>query len=155
MLMLMVILMVMLQFLNLHVLQPVGYVTDATDCNDNNAAVNPGATEVCNSIDDDCDGLTDEGVTLLSMQMLTVILMEMLLSSTQACTAPVGYVTDATDCNDNNAAVNPGATEVCNSIDDDCDGSTDEGVLLTFYADVDGDTDMVMLLHQLKLVLLL
>jgi hypothetical protein len=47
----------------------------------------------------------------------------------QACSAPVGYVADATDCNDNNAAVNPAATEVCNSIDDDCDGSTDEGVL--------------------------
>jgi hypothetical protein len=120
--------------------QPVGYVLDATDCNDANAAVNPGAAEVCNLIDDDCDGLTDEGVTSTFYADTDGDSYGDASSTTQACSAPVGYVSDNTDCNDANAAVNPGATEVCNSIDDDCDGSVDEGVTLTFYADADGDT---------------
>jgi PKD-like domain/Secretion system C-terminal sorting domain/Putative metal-binding motif len=120
--------------------QPVGYVLNSTDCDDNNAAVNPGALEVCNSIDDDCDGSTDEGVTSTFYADADGDTYGDASVSVQACSAPVGYVADATDCNDANAAVNPGATEVCNSIDDDCDGSTDEGVLSTFYADADGDT---------------
>jgi Protein metal binding site. len=45
----------------------------------------------------------------------------------QACGATVGYVSNNSDCNDNNAAVYPGAAEVCgNGIDDDCNGQTDE-----------------------------
>ncbi|MBP7167831.1 MAG: HYR domain-containing protein, partial [Bacteroidia bacterium] len=110
------------------------------DCDDNNAAVNPAATEVCNSIDDDCDGSTDEGVLLTFYADTDADTYGNAAVSTQACSAPVGYVADNTDCDDNNAAANPAATEICNSIDDDCDGSTDEGVLLTFYADADADT---------------
>jgi hypothetical protein len=44
------------------------------------------------------------------------------------------------DCDDTDGNVYPGATEVCNGVDDNCDGNVDEGVLQTFYLDSDGDT---------------
>ena len=47
--------------------------------------------------------------------------------TTQACSQPSGYVTDSTDCNDSSASINPGALEVCNGVDDNCNGQTDEG----------------------------
>ncbi|MCB0519834.1 MAG: HYR domain-containing protein, partial [Saprospiraceae bacterium] len=51
--------------------KPWGYKTVANcasllDCNDDNAAIHPGATEVCNDLDDDCDGLVDEGLAELT-----------------------------------------------------------------------------------------
>ncbi|MFM9056211.1 MAG: MopE-related protein, partial [Bacteroidota bacterium] len=120
---------------------PPGYVADDADCNDANAAVSPNATEVCNSIDDDCDGNIDNipfttyyadvdgdgyGDSNFSLQV--------------GCNVPAsGYVTIDGDCDDSDASINPGATEVCNTADDDCDGSIDEGVELPWFADVDGD----------------
>ena len=92
---------------------PAGYVEDNTDCDDTNAAVNPGADEVCDDqIDNDCDGYTD--------------------CDDFDCTVDAdgdGYnaVPCGDDCDDTNAAVNPGATEVENGIDDNCDGQIDEG----------------------------
>lgn len=53
---------------------------------------------------------------------------------------PVGYVSDTTDCNDNNAAIYPGAIETCNSLDDNCNGAIDEGLFITYYTDADVDT---------------
>jgi len=97
--------------------QPEGYVENADDCDDTDAAVNPGATEICNGIDDNCDGLVDEGFDADGD----------------------GFTTCADDCDDTNAAVNPGATEICNGFDDNCDGEIDEGCT-TYYRDADGDT---------------
>jgi hypothetical protein len=118
---------------------PAGYVTTATDCDDTKASVHPGAAEVCNGADDDCDGATDEGVTSTYYADGDADGYGWSLSGQAACSAPAGYVADATDCNDASAAIHPGAVEVCNGADDDCDGQTDEGVKSTYYRDQDGD----------------
>jgi hypothetical protein len=44
-----------------------------------------------------------------------------------SCIPVSGYVSDSTDCNDNNSAVKPGASEICDGLDNDCDNQTDEG----------------------------
>jgi hypothetical protein len=110
---------------------PAGYVSNNTDCNDDPANggtnVNPNAQEVCNGIDDNCNGQTDEGVKSTFYRDADVDGYGNINITTQACSAPAGYVSNNTDCNDGNASVHPGATEVCNGIDDDCDGQTDEG----------------------------
>lgn len=58
-----------------------------------------------------------------------------------APTAPLGWVQDNTDCDDDRADVYDGATEVCDYVDNDCDGNVDEGVSVTGYRD--GDLDGV------------
>lgn len=96
------------------------------DCNDNNAAIHPGATEVCNSIDDDCDSQTDEGVNLTFYQDSDTDTFGNPAVTTQACSAPSGYVANNTDCNDSSEAIHPGALEVCSdNVDNDCDGGVD------------------------------
>jgi hypothetical protein len=119
---------------------PAGYVVNNTDCDDNNSSVHPGAAELCNGIDDDCNGQIDDNIVFSTYYADAdgdgfgdpAV-------DSSACAPPVGYVSNNSDCNDANNAIYPGATEVCNGIDDNCDGQIDEGVLSTFYADTDGD----------------
>ncbi|MEO6456581.1 MAG: Ig-like domain-containing protein, partial [Ginsengibacter sp.] len=108
---------------------PDGYVSNNSDCDDTHASVHPGVTEVCNGIDDDCDGQTDEGVTTTFYRDADGDTYGNPSETIQACFAPDGYVSNSTDCDDSPAGggVHPGATEICNSIDDDCDGDIDEG----------------------------
>ncbi|MBI5756026.1 MAG: SBBP repeat-containing protein [Nitrospirae bacterium] len=120
--------------------QPAGYVTNSTDCNDSSASINPGAAEVCNGVDDNCNGQTDEGVENIYYQDADSDTYGNVSVTTQACTQPSGYVSNSTDCNDGNASVNPGVLEVCNGVDDNCNGQIDEGVLNTYYRDADSDT---------------
>jgi hypothetical protein len=101
------------------------------DCNDSDPAVNPAVPEVCGSgKDDNCDGLQNtenaqgcvnyfydndnDGFGLTNDK-------KCLCSSSGLHRAPAGG-----DCNDNNANINPGATEICNAIDDNCNGQIDE-----------------------------
>ncbi|MBX7183197.1 MAG: T9SS type A sorting domain-containing protein, partial [Bacteroidia bacterium] len=105
------------------------------DCNDNNANINPNATEVCNGVDDDCDGLTDEGVTTTFYLDSDNDGYGNPAQSTQACSQPVGYVTNNLDCNDANASIHPLAQELCgNGIDDNCNGQIDEECTVTNLA---------------------
>ena len=132
---------------------PSGYVADATDCDDDDTAVHPDATEVCNDIDDDCDGDIDDADSGLDVSTASTWYADTdsdgygdSATSTLACDQPTGSVADATDCDDADAAVNPGATEVCNGTDDDCDGSSDDddtsldsSTATTWYTDADAD----------------
>lgn len=108
--------------------QPANHVNNNSDCNDSNGAIHPGATEICNAIDDDCDGSTDEGVTTTYYQDADNDGYGNPAVFVQACSPQGGYVTNATDCNDNNSSVHPGAQEICgNSIDENCNGQINEG----------------------------
>ena len=119
--------------------QPIGYVSDSTDCDDTESAANPGESEVCDGVDNDCDGDTDEGVTETYYADTDSDGYGDSSTTTEDCSLPSGYAADATDCDDTESSVNPGAIEVCNDVDDDCDGSIDEGATSIFYEDTDGD----------------
>ncbi len=127
---------------------PDGYVTGGTDCDDGQASVYPGAIETCNERDDDCDGDIDDGVTTTYFADADGDGFGDASSQVQACAAPVGHVADDTDCDDQDRYTYPGAEELCNGRDDDCDcaGASgpcepeiDEGATTTYYLDSDGD----------------
>ena len=94
--------------------QPAGYVANAQDCNDASPNIKPTTQELCNNIDDNCNGNIDEGYD----------------------NDNDGFTTCEQDCNDNNALIYPGAFEICDGADNDCDNILDEG----YDADEDGYT---------------
>lgn len=123
--------------------QPAGWVVDSTDCNDHDLTVNPGAIEMCDTVDNDCNGVVDDsavdalnwvgdydgdGYGDVALDDLTT-----------ACSQPPGYADNATDCNDTDDTVNPGADEVSNDVDDDCNGTVDD-VGDFCCPDADGDS---------------
>lgn len=126
--------------------QPAGFVPDDTDCDDTNAAISPAQVELCNDLDDDCDGTIDEDSARDAASWYGDTDNDGygdFGSDTVSCAAPSGYVDNHTDCDDTNRAVNPSAIEVCNTIDDDCDSVIDESDAAdatTWYADADSDT---------------
>jgi hypothetical protein len=121
---------------------PAGYGADATDCDDAVASVHPGAAEVCDGVDQDCDGTADEGVKTTYYADVDGDGYGDPDATTEACSAPAGYGSDDTDCDDGDADENPAADEVCDGDDDDCDGTADESSAIdadTWYRDADGD----------------
>jgi iduronate 2-sulfatase len=103
---------------------PVGYVNNKSDCDDNNPAIHPGANEILNGIDDNCNGQIDEQQTFYADTDNDGFGDP--ANSTQSDSAPQGYVINNEDCNDNNAAIHPGALEICDGVDNNCDGQVDE-----------------------------
>ena len=124
--------------------QPDGYGADATDCDDGDATQYPGADEVCNGEDDDCEGDVDEPDAVDAGTWYTDADADGYgdpSTAEIACDAPSGSVADDTDCDDTDSAVNPGADEVCDAIDNDCDAGTTEDGMVT-YVDSTGAYDV-------------
>lgn len=104
-----------------------------TDCDDNNATIHPDAVETCNEVDDNCDGVTDEGVASTYYADADADGYGSMSDTVSACEMPAGYLSDNSDCDDNNPAAYPGANETCSdAVDLNCDGAVT-------YVDADGD----------------
>ncbi len=114
-----------------------GYSVYAGDCDDSNGNRHPGATEIYDLVDNDCDGETDEDYSVWYRDADGDGFGDA-DNSTHAVSKPAGYVASHTDCNDAQALSYPGNAEVYDGIDNDCDGSIDEG-FRTWYRDADGD----------------
>jgi MYXO-CTERM domain-containing protein len=131
-----------------------GLATDPTgECDDTDAAVNPGAVEVCDEagVDEDCDGLTEDTDDSVDPDSMSTWHSDSdgdghgdPDAPVRACAQPDDAVTDSTDCDDTDAAVHPGATELPDDgIDQDCDGAdaTSPGTDGDGGGDGDGDGD--------------
>ncbi len=114
--------------------------TDLEDCDDNNAAINPAADEICDGIDNNCNVDIDEGLLNIYFADLDLDGFGDPLNSTELCQLTEGYTEDNSDCDDSNSSIFPGSIEICNDLDDNCDDAVDNGLnFITQYEDLDGD----------------
>jgi len=125
---------------------PDGYVNNDGDCDDAILAINPSATEVCDdlNVDEDCSGLADDEDMNTSPDGMLQWYSDNdgdTFTGTDAgmsCDGGMGFsLTDDGDCAEADPAINPGATEVCDGVDNDCNSATVD--TNTWYHDVDGD----------------
>ena len=118
---------------------PTGWVENLADCDDTRPDAHPDAAEVCNREDDDCDGEIDEHAADAARWFADTDADGFGDSSaaTLACDGAASTVTDDSDCDDDEPTVYPDAAELCDELDNDCDGVVDEG----FDKDEDGYLD--------------
>ena len=107
---------------------PVGYVNNSSDCDDTDPNINPDALEICDNLDNDCSGTTDDNISRIyyadsdgdgfgAGNPITV----------NGCSPASNLVLNNADCDDSNPNVYLGAIEICDGLDNNCDGNIDEG----------------------------
>ena len=124
-----------------------GYVSNNADCDDSSALVSPDAVELCDQVDNNCDGETDEGFQINTWYPdLDEDGFGDDASGVSTCSAPPNLILQGGDCDDLDPEVNPDRPEVCDGIDNDCDNNIDDAdpdliaaSTLPFWPDTDAD----------------
>ena len=124
--------------------QPAGHVARPDDCDDTVSTIHPEAPETCAPGDEDCDGLTDEdGGNLWYLDNDGDGFGDARFRGIETCHPPANTAERGEDCDDTRPEVHPGATEVCNGLDDDCDREFDRvagrDLRRDLWPDLDGD----------------
>jgi hypothetical protein len=117
-----------------------GEAVQLEDCDGADPSVHPFAAEVCDGIDQDCNGAIDDGVSVTYYTDDDHDGFGDPASATPVCGAPgPDQISDGSDCDDTDTGVFPGAVEVCDGVDQDCNGVLDDGLTTPAWMDVDGD----------------
>ena len=110
------------------------------DCDDEDASVYPDAEEICDGVDNDCDGEVDEGLLTEVYEDADGDGFGDPAAASEACIPASGQVDNGSDCDDSDPAIHPGVEDICDGLDNDCDGEVDEDADgITWYLDEDGD----------------
>ncbi len=119
-----------------------GYSERQGDCDDADPLRSPGIEELCDGVDNDCDGVTDEAEALDARTWYLDLDGDGFGAAEQrACARPWRGVEEGGDCDDTDPLVSPAGQELCDGLDQDCDGQVDEDAAdaSSWYADEDGD----------------
>lgn len=119
-----------------------GYSLLNDDCDDANPRIHGGQVEVCDTLDNNCDDLVDNDAQIVTWYRDgdgDGFGVAGAGNTQESCEPPTGYSLLSTDCDDTSGTVNPGATERCNGIDDDCNGSANYVISAGNFEDDDGD----------------
>src|SRR2546421_1045234 len=111
-----------------------GVAAKGGDCDDNNAEIFPGHPEVCNYSDDNCDGQINEGLPMVMVYRDADgdgYGARNTTDTKMGCGTMGGYSATHDDCNDEDRNIHPGAPELCDGIDNDCNGRVDDGARKT------------------------